>query len=189
MRRLASALLLAMAALAGGIPLAGCGYQAGLLIPADVHSVSVRMVRNETFWHEAMKVDNLEPAAALSAPRPAYTMEVELSERLKNEIVRRTPLRLVDEDRADSLLTASIVRVEPKVLLRDAQDNVLAQRVDVRVDFTWRDRRSGRVLAEGKGIARPTDFLTARGETFTTAARESFDYIAQMIVERMQEGF
>jgi len=166
----------------------GCGYRAGFLIPADVRSVHVRVATNRTWWREAVKVDNLSSGMQLPV-RPSYPMEVELSERLKNEIVRRTPLALAGEEDADSILTACITEVKPRVLMRDAADEVFAERVTIRVDFVWEDRRSGRVLARGTGLSRPTDFVVPRGETFTTAARKSFDYLAEQIVEKMQEGF
>lgn len=178
----------AVLAAAGLLP-AGCGYQAGFLMPADVHSVCVRMAGNETFWHEAVKEDNLTGTGQPAATRPAYTMEVDLTERLKNEVVRRTSLKLAPESEADTMLTATIKKVGLTTLLRDVNDNVLSQRVSINVDFTWRDRRSGRILAEGRGIARPTDFVVSRGETFSTAARTSFDYVAVQIIEQMQEGF
>lgn len=169
--------------------MAGCHYRAGSLIPADVHSVHVRVAANETFWREAVKTDNLPTASPLPGPRPAYTMEIGLTERIKNEIVRRTPLKLANQNEADSVLSVSITKVKPKVLLRDASDDVLSERVTIDVGFVWTDNRNGRVLAKAGRLNRPTDFLTARGESFTTAARKSFDYIAEMIVERMQERF
>lgn len=186
--RCSNALIIAVI-LAGAASLTGCGYHAGFLIPADVHTIHIRMAQNQTFWHEAQKSDNLDTAAPLPGPRPAFTMEVDFTDRLKNEVVRRTPLRVADEEKADTVLVTSISKLDAPVLLRDAQDNVVAQRVRIAVDFTWRDRRSGRVLAQGQSVMRPTDFITVRGETFTTASRESFDYIAQRIVELMQEGF
>ena len=116
-------------------------------------------------------------------------MEVELTERLKNEIVRRTPLRLAGKKDADSVLKATIVEVKASTLFTDAKDELLAQRVSLFVDFEWTDLRSGRTIARGRRIGRPTTFLTARGENFTTAVRTSFGYVAERIVERMQEGF
>ena len=173
----------------GGALLPGCGYKAGWLIPPEVRSVHVKVMTNETFWREAVKTDNLPTAAPPATPWPAYTMEVELTERLKNEIVRRTPLKLADEKAADSVLETSIVAVKAKTLFTDAADGLLGQRVTVQVDFAWVDRRSGRVIAKGSRVSRPTVFVVARGESFTTAARRSFDYIAERIVEGMQEGF
>jgi len=181
--------LIPTAVLLAVLALAGCQYRAGFLMPTGVESVHVEVTANETFWREAAKTDNLDTAAPLAEPRPAFVMEAELTGRLKNEIVRRTPLRLSHESSADSVLRTTIVSVTPETRFRDSRDELLAQRVAVLVDFVWIDRRSGRVLAEGKGLTRPTDFVVDRGENFTTAARKNFDYIAEMIVERMQEGF
>ena len=177
------------AILLGALALPGCRYQAGFLIPAGVESIHVEVAANETFWREAAKTDNLDTAVPLAEPRPAFTMEAELTERIKNEIVRRTPLRLAHKANADSVLRTTIVSVTPETRFRDSEDELLAQRVSILVDFVWIDRRSGRALAEGKGLTRATDFVVDRGENFTTAARKNFDYIAKMIVERMQEGF
>jgi hypothetical protein len=181
---------------------AGCciGYRAGFLIPADIHSVHVRMPENETFWREAIRRDNVEvdtdsvvlaqsDTDSVVLLQPSQTIEVDLAERLKNEIVRQTPLRLADEDRADSILKTTITRLEPSVLIRNPEDEVLSERVTVQVDFQWVERRSGRVIAAGSGIARPTDYNAARGENFTMATRKSFDFIARQIIELMREDF
>ena len=169
--------------------LAGCGYRSGYLMPSDIETIAIRVTSNETFWREAVKEDNMESPMPAATPRPAFPMELDLSERIKDEIVRRTSLRLSSEDGADSVLTASITSVKPSVLLRDASDGVLAERVTVSVDFVWRSVPDGRVIARMHGVSRPTDFLVARGESFTTATRKSFDYIAELIVEQMQVGF
>ena len=169
--------------------LAGCGYRAGFLIPSDIKSVHIRVADNEAYWREAKKTDNIDTALPQPGPLPAYTMESDLTDRIKDELLRATPLRVVDEDRADSILTATITAVQPRVLWRDANDDVLSGRVEIKVSFTWTERRSGRVLASGTGLSRATDYVVPRGESFTMAARRSFDFIARQIVERMQEGF
>ena len=190
MRTLGLCLCAALCAMA----IAGCGYHNGFLIPADIKSVHIRIADNETFWHEAKKVDNLNAGkegegVPNPGPLPPYTMESDFTELLKNEVLRRTPLRVTDADRADSVLTATITAVEPSVLMRDTNDNVLSERVEIKVSFTWQDRRSGRVLASGNGLTRPTDYVVPARENFTMAARRSFDFIARQIVDRMQEGF
>jgi hypothetical protein len=184
-QRIVCGVLLATA----GVFLTGCGYHSGSLIPADVHTIHVQVVGNDTFWHEAVKSDNLAGAGQPSSNRPAYTMELELTERIKNEVVRRTPLKIAPEERADSILVATIRKVDPVVWTRDVNNNVNLGNVTISVDFTWRDRRTGRIHAEGKNITRPTAFTVERGETLTSAARTSFDYIADQIIEQMQEGF
>ena len=169
--------------------LAGCRYHAGFLIPADIKSVNVQVASNETFWREAVKEDNLNTAMARPQPRPAYPMIVALTEKIKNEIVRRTPLLVKREAEADSILKATITDVRNRVLTRDGQDNMTVGEAEVTVRFEWIDRRTGRILASTSGISRPTDYHLLQGESFTTAARSSYDYIAEQIIEAMQEGF
>ena len=86
-------------------------------MPSDIETVAIRVTSNETFWREAVKEDNMESPMPAATPRPAFPMELDLSERIKDEIVRRTPLRLSSEDGADSVLTASITSVKPSVIL------------------------------------------------------------------------
>jgi len=179
-------LMTACVALAAG---AGCGYRAGFLIPPDVRSVHIEVAANETFWREATKTDNLDTGAALPAPRPAYPMVADLTEAIQREVMRRTPLKISHTSDADSVLSATITDVNLRARRRDGADNLVVGEVDLSVDFVWTDRRSGRVIAQRTGIRRPTEYYVRQGETFTTAARRSMDYIAEMIVEAMQEGF
>jgi len=167
----------------------GCGYKSGFLIPTDVDSVHVEMVSNKTFWRDATKTQNLDQATALATPRPAVAMDVELTTRIKNQILTRTPLKIASKAKADSVLTATITRVGLNVLLHDAKDDILAERVEISVDFVWTEKATGRILAQKTKVSRPTDFVVERNENFTTAARTSLDYVAEAIVEGMQEGF
>lgn len=167
---------------------AGCGYKAGFLMPPEIRTVNVEVVANRTFWREAAKVDALQ-ANAPAAARPGRPMAVDLTECIRREIVRRTPLRLADQGTADSVLTATIRSVELSVFNRDGQDNVVVAESEVVVDFTWKDLRTGRILAERDGLRRPTRFYARQGESFTTAAEGSFDYLAEQIVEAMQQRF
>lgn len=169
--------------------LAGCGYHTGFLIPADVRSVCVRVAANETFWREAVKEDNIDTAMARPQPRPAYPLVVMLTERVKNEIVRRTPLQVKRESEADSILTTTVTDVRNRVITRDGKDNMTVGEAKITVRFEWIDRRTGRVLASKSGISRPTSYYLLQGESFTSAARSSYDYIAEQIIEAMQEGF
>ena len=168
---------------------AGCGYKAGFLIPPRVRSIHVKIVENDTFWRYAAKVDNMNAAAPLATPRPAYPMAVDLTEEVKNEIVRRTPLRLLPESQADSVLAVRIRSVKNRVLTRDGTDDPAVGRADIVVDFVWTNRHNGRVLAQSEGIQRPTTYRVNQAESFTSAAERSYGYLAERIVEAMQERF
>jgi Lipopolysaccharide-assembly len=178
------------ACLASMLIIAGCaGYQVGTLIPADIESVNVMIVGNNTFWRFSEKVQNLSPTRTESSPRPAHPMTVTLTRRISEEIVRRTHLKLKNGETADSILEARILDVDHKTIQRDGKDNLTRGEMSIVVEFTWRDRRTGRVIASRGGISRATEYNLDQNESTTTAAGRSFYYIAERIVEGMQEGF
>lgn len=146
----------------------GCGYRSGTLIPPDVRTVHVEMFDNETFRHE---------------------MEIPLSRAIKEEIARRTNLRIVPRQRADTVLSGAIRRVDAPVTAYDQADEIAIQRVAVQVRFEWRRRATGEVIASADALAESVRLLAARGETQATAAEDAFRDLARAIVERMQEDF
>jgi len=158
--------LLAVLALAA-LPL-GCGYHAGSLISPDIRSVHVQMFDSQDFRHE---------------------IEVPLTEAVKNEIARRTHLKVVNANAADTVLSGSITRVEAAVTAYDSSDQLFSQNVTVHVRFEWRRRQSNEVLCRVSDLSSTSQLLTLRGETQGTATREAFRDLAELIVERMQEDF
>ena len=169
--------------------LAGCGYRAGFLIPADIRSINVQTASNQTFWRQAIKTDNRHLSRPLATPRPSRPMTADLTEQVKNEIVRRTHLKLAPAEKADSLLNTTITSVKLVSVGRDGADNVTSGTVEIAIAFKWTDRRTGRLIAARTGITRSVTYQTLQQENFTTAARQSFEYIAERIIEGMQEDF
>lgn len=148
--------------------LCGCGYRAGALIPPDVRTVHVEMFDNETFRHE---------------------IEIPLSRAVKDEIVRRTGLRILPRDAADTVLGGAILRVDAPMTAYDQADEISVQRVAVYIRFEWRRRATGEVIAKADTLSETVRMLAARGETQATASEEAFIGLAEAIVEMMQEDF
>ena len=148
--------------------LTGCLYQVGSLIPADVKTIHVEMFENATFRRE---------------------LEIALTEAVQREIRRRTHLRLTAKDNADTILTGEVVDFRGRTEVKDVEDDVFSQDVTVYVNMKWVDRRTGRVLAKGTRLNRPVRIFTTRGDTVAAAAVESFRYLAETIVDRMEGGW
>lgn len=148
--------------------LVGCGYRAGTLIPADVRTVHVEMFDNDTFRHG---------------------MEIPLSRAVQKEVARRTHLQIVPRERADTILSGTIRRMDAPVTAYDQVDEVAVQRMYVQVRFEWRRRATGEVIASSDRLEDSVRILVARGETQATAAEDAFSDLAEAIVERMQEDF
>ena len=55
------------------------------------------------------------------------------------------------------------------------------------VNFTWKDRRSGQILAEGSNLRVVAEYAPPVGETFSTGQQELMNEMAAEIVSRMRE--
>lgn len=158
--------LQAFFALAGLLALAGCGYRSGTLIPPHVESVHVKMFDNETFRRE---------------------LEIPLTRAVKDEVARRTNLRLAPAGVADSTISGAITRVRARAIVYDQADEVLTQDITVHVRFEWRDAR-GRLLASST-VSETAQRFAPRDETQADAIQAAMQDLAERIVEAMQEGF
>ena len=158
-------LIIAAAAISS---LAGCGYRTGSLTPTAIRTIHVQMFDNETFRRG---------------------LEFQLTEAVQNEIRKRTDIRLVDKNQADSILAGSIIEFRGRTEIRDVEDEVFLQDVRIYVNYTWTERRTGRVLAERTRISRSVRIYSTRGETVGFAATESFRLLAEAIVDSMIEGW
>lgn len=146
----------------------GCGYHGGSLLPSGVRTVHVEMFDNATYRHE---------------------LELELTEAVQQEIRRRGHLRMADKEVADSVLTGEIVDFHQRTEAKGADDEILSQDVTVFVNMRWTDRRTGRVLAKVSRLSRPVRAFSSRGETTSSAASESFRFLAEIIVDHMEGGW
>ena len=166
-RRSSTRALYATALALAVLSVSSCGYSTRSLVSGDAKTVAVAMVENPTFRRD---------------------LEFQLTSDLKEAILSRTDLRIVDERRADIVLVGKIVRVREQVLAENRVDDVLESSVIITVEFTARNRASGK-----DDTVRMTDraeFLTGRGEDLNSATEESFDDLAERIVyELLEEPF
>lgn len=144
----------------------GCGYSSRSILKQNVDNVYVPIFDNKTFRRG---------------------LEFGLTKAIKNEIMFKTPLKIVDKDHADSLLRGEIMDFKENVMTVDSDDNIVESRIAIVVDFTWTDIRTGRIILEKKGVIAPTEFIVRRGETIETAQNESFTDLAERIVDFMHE--
>ncbi|NOZ23678.1 MAG: hypothetical protein GXP25_21595 [Planctomycetes bacterium] len=145
--------------------LAGCGYSSRSVLKSGVGSVYVPIFDNKTFRRE---------------------LEFSLTEAVKNEILYKTQLKIAPKKKADSILTGEIVEYKERVLTEDTNDDVMETRVFIYINVRWIDQRTGRVIMKRDRLVRPTEFVVAKGETLATANAESFDDLAELIVQAME---
>ncbi len=144
--------------------LGSCGYSSKAVLKSNVRSIYVPIFDNMTF-------------------RRGY--EFDLTKAVRDQIILRTRLDIVDRDEADSILFGKISNVVEGVLIGDFTDNIVESRMTVFVDIRWVDTRTGRTIVERQNIGRSAEFIVPRNETVSTSANEAFVSIAQGIVEAM----
>ncbi|KPJ59245.1 MAG: hypothetical protein AMS15_07125 [Planctomycetes bacterium DG_23] len=148
--------------------LAGCGYSNIALIPTDINTVAVGIFQNDTFYRG---------------------LEFELTRALVQEIERRTHLKVVERERADTLLTGTITEVYERVLVEDQADQPTEKQITIVINFRWEDLRSGEVIVSRNNFRQTAEYIIPAGETLITARSEAFADVAERIVEQMEGGW
>jgi hypothetical protein len=144
------------------------GYAAGSLHPKDVATVAVHIFENETFER---------------------SVEFELADVLVKEIEARTPMKVVPDRRADSILTGRVRSVRRELLSRSRQTGLSEEiMVSITIDFTWRDVRSDRVLVERQFFSGHGLFVPSRptGEPIELGRFTAVQQLARDLVEEMR---
>ncbi len=160
--------VLALAATAGG-----CGYSFAPLYPANVTTVAVPIWnRGEGIYRRGV--------------------EVRLTEALVKQIELKTGYKVTDKQSADTELVGTIDVIEqaPPSYNPDT-GRPRQQELTIRVSFTWRDLREGKILAHREnfpvtGVYFPHEPFS---EIFFQGSEDVINELARRIVEQMQSSW
>ncbi len=160
-----SAMLLLVLTVAASLP--GCGYATGGQYPEQYQTVAVPIFENRTFYR---RVEN------------------ELAEALVKQIEQRTPYKVTDAARADTVLTGRIRQIEQEMVARHRRGG-LPEEMEVRfvVDFQWRDQITGQTLRDRRGFESVGSYVLTRpvGQRFEQAQHQAVQRLAEDIVAVM----
>ncbi|MGR3302338.1 MAG: LptE family protein [Candidatus Scalindua sp.] len=143
----------------------GCGYSQKSLISRKINSIYIPIFDNNTFRRG---------------------LEFDLTKAVKDEIMSRTSLRIVQKDSADTILSGTIKDVKETVLSQNSRDNIVESRVRIYADITLLDRRTERVLISGS-LTGAAEFIAKRGETVKSGIEEGIVNLAKIIVNNLEE--
>jgi len=115
-------------------------------------------------------------------------LEFELAEALVKRIQADTPYKVLKGPQADTVLDGQLVAVRQAVLADLYSSGLPAEKQQqMVVNFTWKDRRTGRILAQGKDVRVVAEYNPPVGETFYTGQQELMDKMASKIVDHMRQ--
>ena len=113
--------------------------------------------------------------------------EFELTKAVVTQIEQRTPYKVVDRDRADTILEGQITRVRTQSLSAERGSNLPQEQLyTVKLNFTWKDLRTGRVLRERRGFEQSNAFYSTLGEGQGKASLNTTEALALAIVQELQ---
>ena len=114
-------------------------------------------------------------------------LEFELAEALVKRIEADTPYKVTRGTQADTVLEGQLRAVRQTVLADLYNSDLPAEKQQqLIVSFTWKDRRTGRILAQGKDLRVVAEYTPPVGETFYTGQQELMDEMARKIVNQMR---
>jgi hypothetical protein len=144
----------------------GAGPTSRSLYRDDVRTVAVPIFTNRTFERN---------------------VEFDLSKAVVNYLESSTPYKVVPKERADTILEGEITRVDIDTVSQDASTSLpQEQLLTIRVNFTWKDLRTGRILTQRKHFDQSGTYYPTLGEGRFVGAQQNVERLAIAIVQELQ---
>lgn len=142
------------------------GYQWTSLYRQDVRSVAVPVFTNVDF---------------------SRGDEMALTKAVVQQIEQRTPYKVVDREHADTILEGQITRVRRQTVSSDRQSALPQEQLyGIRVDFVWKDLRTGKLLVERRGFEQTSAYYPTLGEGRSQGQLNSAEQLAIAIVQELE---
>lgn len=141
----------------------GCGYSQKSLIDRKINTIYISIFENNTF---------------------VRGIEFDIAKAVKDEIMSRTSLRIVQKDSADVIMTGEIGG-SAQAALSQSRDNIVESSVSISASVTLLDTRTGRSMGGGAGGG--ASFIVDRGENVQSATEEAIAILARNLVNSLEE--
>jgi len=142
------------------------GYQWRSLYPANVRTVAV-------------------PTFTTKAFQRGY--EFQITSALIHHIEAFTPYKVVSRDRADTILEGEVVSVhDDPISISPNTATPQQQLLEITVDFTWKDLRTGKILAERRNFEQTESYYPTLGEGSWVGEQTAAEQLAAGIVHEME---
>ena len=141
----------------------GCGYSQKSLIDRKINTIYISIFENNTF---------------------VRGIEFDIAKAVKDEIMSRTSLRIVQKDSADVIMTGEIGG-SAQAALSQSRDNIVESSVSISASVTLLDTRTGRSMGGGAGGG--ASFIVDRGENVQSATEEAIAILARNLVNQLEE--
>ncbi|MBC7784532.1 MAG: LptE family protein [Burkholderiales bacterium] len=113
--------------------------------------------------------------------------EMALTKAIITQIEQRTPYKVVDREKADTVLEGQVTRVQRQTISSDRQSGLPQEQLyGIRVDFTWKDLRTGKVLVDRRDFDQTSPYYPTLGEGRSIGQLNSVEDMAVAIVHELE---
>jgi hypothetical protein len=167
------------------LSLAGCGYSAS--DPAVGQSGEVGGLGGYQ-WKSLYREDVRTVAVPIFSNRSFRRgVEFQLTKAIINQLEAQTPYKVVPRDRADTILEGEITDIFIRTYSADPRTGVPQdQFYFVRVNFTWKDLRTGKILADRRRFEQVANYYPTLGEGRFIGSQQNVERLALAIVQELQ---
>jgi hypothetical protein len=142
------------------------GYGWSSLYRTDVRTVAVPIFTNKTF-HRGV--------------------EFYLTKAIVSNLEAQTPYKVVPQERADTMLEGEITRIRARTISDERRAAIPQEQLYlVTVNFTWKDLRTGKILAQQRNYEQTSHWYPTLGEGAFVAEQQNVERLAQAIVHELQ---
>jgi len=163
------------------LSLAGCGYGHGAQPDSSsgssgyhwsgVYRNDVRTVAVPTFTNRSFR----------------RGVEFSLTKALVNQLEASTPYKVVPREYADTILEGEILDIHLRTLSPDVHTGLPQEQLYiVRLNFTWKDQRTGKILVDRRRFEQTTTYYPTLGEGQFVGSQQNVERLAVAIVQEMQ---
>jgi hypothetical protein len=151
----------------------GCGYQVGAPFSPEIRSVHVPIFKSSS---------------------NRRFLEYQLTEAVQKEIQKRSHMRLVKEEDAETLLTGRIIDQRKTALGQTENSDARELQFNLQVEVSWEDLRTGKIIQaqpiplppELVQLAAQAEFAPEVGQSLATGDQTVIDRLARDIVNLME---
>lgn len=142
------------------------GYKWKSLYREDIQTVAVPIFANKDFQRG---------------------VEFSLSEAVVKNIEAHTPYKVVAKERADTILEGEILAVNVVTASQSSRSNLPQdQLLTLTVNFTWKDIRTGKILAQRRNFKQSASFFATLGEDRFLGSQDAVEKLARGIVQELE---
>jgi hypothetical protein len=142
------------------------GYTWHTLYRQDVRTVAVPIFTNKSF---------------------SRGVEFQLTKAITNYLESSSPYKVVSREKADTILEGEIMSVDGSVISSDIRTALPQEEmITIRVNFVWKDQRSGKILVQRKAFDQSTMYYPTLGESAFVGKQNGVERLAIGIVEQLQ---